>query len=332
MTDTLLDKRKSLILKGVGILLMLTHHLFYSQWSQANYDDVVVHGIALVNQLGIFSKLCVAIFVFASGYGLTVSTPKDIKLKDFYWYRFRKLYLNYWFVWLLFVPLGIIVFGRTFSDAYGDYAAIKGALDFFGLLSMFHVDSYNPTWWFYNCILILYLLFPLINKVLWRTPYLVLSVALSIGILNFIPGINVIASYLFVFLTGILLARMPLEWINNTKWWQIVIALILLSVWRMSRLSPKHIVDAMLCVGMAFLIHKQALENWVGAILALLGKHSMNMFLIHTFIFYFWFTDYIYITRNPLLILLSLMVSSLLCSVAIERVKNMVGFYKLLQR
>ena len=332
MTDTLLDKRKSLILKGVGILLMLTHHLFYSKWSQANYDDVVVHGIAIVNQLGIFSKICVAIFVFASGYGLTVSTPKDIKLRDFYWFRFRKLYLNYWFVWLLFVPIGIIVFGRTFSNAYGDYAAIKGTLDFFGLLNMFHVDSYNPTWWFYNCILILYLLFPLLNNVLWRTPYLVLSVALSIGILNFIPGINVIASYVFVFLTGMLLARMPLKWINNTKWWQIVIALILLSVWRMSRLSPKHIVDAMFCVGIAILIHKQALENCVGGILALLGKHSMNMFLIHTFIFYFWFTDYIYITRNPLLILLSLVVSSLLCSVAIEQVKNMVGFYKLLQR
>lgn len=332
MHDALIDKRNSMIIRGGGILLMLIHHLFYSKWSQDYYDDIVVHGIALVNQLGIFSKLCVAIFVFSSGYGLVVSTPKDIKLKDFYWYRFRKLYLNYWFVWLLFVPIGIYVFGRTFSDAYGDHVAIKGALDIFGLLSMFNIDSYNPTWWFYNCILILYLLFPLLNKVLWRAPYLTLSVALTIGMFGFIPGINVIASYLFVFITGMLVARMPLKWINNTNWWQIVIALILLSVWRMSQLSPKHIVDAMLCVGIAFLIYKQALENWVGNLLALLGKHSMNMFLIHTFIFYFWFPDYIYITRNPLLILLSLVVTSLLCSVAIERVKNMVDFYKLLQR
>ena len=332
MTGTLLDKRKSLIIKGWGILLMLTHHLFYSKWSQAYYDDIVVHGIALVNQLGIFSKLCVAIFVFASGYGLTVSTPKDMKLKDFYWYRFRKLYLNYWFVWLLFVPIGIVVFGRTFTNAYGDHAAIKGVLDLFGMLSMFGIDSYNPTWWFYSCILILYLLFPLINKFLWRTPYFVLSVALSIGMFAFIPGINVIASYLFVFLTGMVLARMPLDWINNTKWWQIAIALMLLAVWRMSQLSPKHIADAMLCAGMAFLINKLAFDNWIGNVLAELGKHSMNMFLIHTFIFYFWFTDYIYITRNPLLILLSLVVPSFLCSVFIERIKNEIGFYKLLKR
>lgn len=332
MNGTLIDKRKSLIIRGGGILLMLTHHLFYSKWSQAYYDDIVVHGTALVNQLGVFSKLCVAIFVFLSGYGLTVSTPKDIKLTDFYWYRFRKLYLNYWFIWLLFVPIGVFVFGRTFADAYGDNAAIKGALDIFGLLCMFNVNSYNPTWWFYNCILMLYLLFPLLNKVLWRTPYLTLCVALTIGLFGFIPGINVIASYLFVFLTGMFLARIPLKWINNTKGWQIVIALFLLSVWRMSQVSPKHIVDAMLCAGLAFLIHKQTLENWIGMILAFLGKHSMNMFLIHTFIFYFWFPDYIYITRNPLLILLSLVVTSLLCSVIIERIKNVVGFYKLLKR
>ena len=283
--ECLLNKRNSLILKGAGISLMLIHHLFYLDEMRPYYNDIIIHGHGLVNQIGIFCKLCVAVFVFVSGYGLAVSTPKSIKLKDFYWHRFKKLYLNYWFIWLLFVPIGVFVFGRTFTDAYGEYVTIRGALDFFGLLKMFGIDSYNPTWWFYNCILILYLMFPLINKVLWRTPFLTVSFALAIGILSFVPGINVIYSYLFVFIMGMLIIRMPLKWIERTKWWHVLIALVVLSGWRFSQASPKHIVDAMLCVGMALLIYKLHLENWIGHIFVEIGKHSMNMFLIHTFIF-----------------------------------------------
>lgn len=221
------------------------------------------------------------------------------------------------------------MFDRTFVVAYSDHVAIKVALDFLGVLKMFDIDSYNPTWWFYNCILILYLLFPLINKVLWRTPFLTVSVALAIGILSFVPGINVIYSYLFVFIMGMLITRMPLKWIERTKWWHVLIALVVLSGWRFSQASPKHIVDAMLCLGLALLIYKWLLENWIGHIFAELGKHSMNMFLIHTFIFYFWFRDYIYITRNPLLIFLSLLLTSYLVSLVIEWIKKEMGFYKL---
>ena len=282
----------------------------------------------LRNQLGIFCKLCVAVFVFASGYGLVISTPENVKLKEFYWRRLKKLYLNYWFVWLLFVPAGVLVFGRTFVDAYGDNSAIKAALDFWGILKMCDVDSYNPTWWFYNCIIILYLLFPLFNRVLWLTPFLTVSVAMAIGILSFVPGINVIYSYLFVFIMGMLIARMPLKWIEKTKNWHILIALAALSGWRFSLVSPKHIVDAMLCAGMAIFIYKLPLENWIGHVFAELGKHSMNMFLIHTFIFYFWFRDFIYITRNPLLIFLSLLLISYLASLIIEKIKKSMGFYK----
>lgn len=194
---------------------------------------------------------------------------------------------------------------------------------------MFGIDSYNPTWWFYNCILILYLMFPQINKVLWRTPFLTVSFALAIGILSFVPGINVIYSYLFVFIMGMLIIRMPLKWIERTKWWHVLIALVVLSGWRFSQASPKHIVDAMLCLGLALLIYKWLLENWIGHIFVELGKHSMNMFLIHTFIFYFWFRDYIYITRDPLLIFLSLLLTSYLVSLVIEWIKKEMGFYKL---
>ena len=85
------------ILKGLAIMLMLVHHLFWKQ--NGLYDDVhLIRDLYLVNQIGVFSKVCVAIFVFLSGYGLTIQAEKKSgigKLSDFYWHRFKKLYLNY---------------------------------------------------------------------------------------------------------------------------------------------------------------------------------------------------------------------------------------------
>ena len=311
---------------------MLFHHLFYSEWSLPLYDDITIHGNGVINQLGIFSKLCVAVFVFVSGYGLVVSTPIDIKLKDFYWHRFKKLYLNYWFVWILFVPISVFVFGRTFIEAYGNHYLVKAILEFFGLSKMIGIMGYNPTWWFYSCIVLLYLLFPLLYKYMFKCTYLIICLAVTIVLVRFLPGINLISDYLFAFVTGMLIAKMPISWIKGVRVWHIVVALLLLTSWRFSELSPTHIVDGLLCVGMALLLYKIPMNNWTGRIMENLGKHSMNMFLIHTFIFYYWFRDYIYFTRNPILIFLSLLITSYLFSLVIEWLKRISGFYRLINR
>ena len=308
---------------------MLIHHLFYSEWSRPLYDDITIHGVGVVNQIGHFCKLCVAVFVFASGYGLVESTPQGVKLKEFYWHRFKKLYLNYWYIWLLFVPIAYFVFGRTFTDAYGDHATIKGFLDFFGLLAMFGIDSYNPTWWFYNCIIILYLLFPLLNRWLLKSTYLLVCLAVTCGLLSFFPGVNVVSGYLLVFLVGMLLAKMPVTWVKDTQWWQLLIALMMLSLWRLTKNCPTQIADALLCAGMALMVYKIKWSKWIESVMVSLGKHSMNMFLTHTFIFYLWFSKYIYITRNPMTIFLTLLIVSFLLSVLIEKTKQWIGFYRI---
>jgi len=309
---------------------MLVHHLFYNDWSRELYDDISFHGIGIVNQIGIFSKLCVAIFVFVSGYGLVASTQGDIGLKEFYFHRFKKLYLNYWFIWVLFVPIGVFVFGRSLNDAYGENVALKTVLDFFGILKLFGTEHYNPTWWFYSCIIVLYLLFPLLSKTLKTATYFILSVALTIGVAGkLVPSIGVALGYLLAFVCGMMMAKIPLKFFEKTTVWQIVLALCMLTLLRFARTSPKNVADAMICVGLSLFLYKVPLKNAIGKVLEELGKHSMNMFLIHTFIFYFWFRNFIYITRNPILIFLSLLVSSYILSVMIEFIKKQIGFYKI---
>lgn len=56
-------------LKGIALLFLLCHHLFYIQ--DGSYHDILLFGkYPLVQEFGIACKVCVAIFVFLSGYGL----------------------------------------------------------------------------------------------------------------------------------------------------------------------------------------------------------------------------------------------------------------------
>lgn len=66
-----LSKTDTLVLKGVALLLLLSHHLFYK--NPGLYNDITIIGNhQLVQTVGIVSKVCVSIFVFLSGYGLYI--------------------------------------------------------------------------------------------------------------------------------------------------------------------------------------------------------------------------------------------------------------------
>ena len=188
------------ILKGIAVLLLLFHHLFLEG---VGFDDLYVGQIPLMQTFGAQSKLCVAIFVFLSGYGLTAGAIKTggiPNLLAFYRKRYVKLMVNFWLIWLLFVPVGVLAFNRTFPDVYGEHYIIRIFTDLLGVCS---TSSYNPTWWFYGCIICLYILFPFLYKIM---DYWYLLIPIS-GVLAFVwiiptPGFDICRSYLCVFLLG----------------------------------------------------------------------------------------------------------------------------------
>lgn len=60
-----------------------------------------------------------------------------------------------------------------------------------------------------------------------------------------------------------------------------------------------------------------------------MGKYGFNIFLFHTFIYYLYFPQLIYATSNPILIFLSLLISFMMLSWAIEKLKMVLQFYEL---
>ena len=68
-TDYRITLDETWVIKAIAIIAMLVHHLFYEH---PEFGGTIVN-------IGMSGKICVALFVFLSGYGMATSFPKDIK-------------------------------------------------------------------------------------------------------------------------------------------------------------------------------------------------------------------------------------------------------------
>ena len=138
--------------KGVALILLLWHHLFYKHPE----FGPLVHTSALL------AKVCVAMFVFLSGYGFAESVrARKFELLRFYRTRLVPLYANYWLIAALFVSLGVWVMGVSLESAYTDHPYGKFLVQMTGLHRYaFPEYGYNATWWYMSVIIPLVLLFP----------------------------------------------------------------------------------------------------------------------------------------------------------------------------
>ena len=315
------------VLKGVALLLLLCHHCF--ELGQP-YDDIVLFGHPVVQNIGELSKLCVTIFVFLSGYGLTIQNMAKGGVGNvlhFYRRRYVKLMINYWLIWLLFVPLGIFVFNRTFPIVYGEHYAWAAFWDFLGLHQAITGSpwGYNPTWWFYSCIIMLYLLYPIIWKFRkWWMVMIPFSIMFPF-VAHFFPlfepsGCTI---YLLAFICGILLAYLRPEMGGASSPGKLLLFIFfLISCWVRFYMHTIMWDSAITILGVVLYINV-LLPRFICRSLAFIGKHSYNIFLFHTFIYYYYFPEYIYWSKNPLIIYATLLMTCLLISIGIEKIKNL---------
>lgn len=331
------------VIKGVAICAMLWHHLFVGSQEFSSG----------VERVAATCKVCVALFVFLSGYGLTIRFEKKSfqgwKNKTahvvlFLLRRFTKFYLNYWVVFLLFVPIGVFIFGRTPSVAYGENgsSAINLLLDFLGLQGY---NSYNITWWFNRLILCLYLFFPFLYWAMksrlvfsWMLLLLYFDPGSILYPLRFVAqGLDV---YIITFALGICTAahkeglNRALQKINVFAVLCILfaVAATFLYLRNSGAFDDSNGFGADPLATVPLVLFIAVLSNLFDMkfrFLVFLGRHAINIFLLHTFIFSYFFHSFIYSFENPFLIFLALLCSSLLLSFILEYLKKHLGFYKL---
>lgn len=349
-----MTKRESNIFKCLAILLMLSHHLFMyadqAWFPQLTYGPLLSTPEQLAN-FGMLCKLCVTIFVFVTAYGTTMSyrgntMEDDRTLICTSTRRLVKLLLSFQLVFVLTYPLCPLG-GKNWFTVYSPSRLeniFYGLIDFFGLAYVIDSPSYNSSWWYMSYAITLVLTLPWLIKLCRRGGFFLL-----------LPGLMAVRwvrvefaffRYFLIVLLGILLAEYGVvervkAWYDKTKlplkMLTILLCLLLIKavsvLWLRAGEGLMDIYEALMCLAACFLVLAiLARIPGLNTAAEFIGRHSMNIYFFHDFIYEKWFYDFTYSLRYPALIFLFLLGSSLLFSMAVEELKKLLHFDRLVAR
>lgn len=338
-----LTRQDTSVMKGIAICAMLCHHLYgFSPDGVEPYSGVLTW-------LGVLGKVCVALFLFCSGYGLAANYKPQSILDDikFVAKRLVKFYANYWVIFLIFVPITVFACHRPLTDAYGADANIYWCL-FKDILGLQGFDSYNITWWFNLMIIILYLIFPLLYRTAQYAPWLVLLIGLGVMRMAYhLPhnSMDIFTSQ-FAFVAGLVWQLYENKFTKVTAWMVehkytfaicslvLTIFFIALRMWPIIPSWKGTRIDPFLTGSFALVVISigRYLPRTSG-VFAFLGKHSMNIYMMHTFFNSFYCKELLHSGEwmrcggNFVL----LMIICLSISITIEFLKDKIRFYELVQ-
>ena len=308
------------ICKGVAIILLLAHHLFYTKAAVPK----TFLGRTFWYDFAILGKVCVPIFLILSGYGIYSSfSAKKRSVVGFYKHVAVNLYARFWPIFALsLIPL--VCVGGGMKSVWPD--VWRFAINFFGVQLLFGEWGYNPTWWFLSLIIVCYALFPLLWYGVRRFP---VETGLALLALGLGPH-HIWQQFICPFGVGCFMAAYNVfdqfdKWTRPRKMLLVLGAVILFCVVRLWNVKASGVEAGYAFLGDVAIAAGLTLICWytvnasslAGKALRLIGVHSMNIFLVHTFIFGIYLRDFSYSTKYPPLIMLQLLIVSLALSFAI---------------
>lgn len=330
MHDRAISKSKSKIIKMIAVALMVVHHLFAfpSRIQRVSYKFIWdVNGIPIEQILGLAGSICVPIFLFLSGYGLYIVYGDKVTYREIK-HRIINLYKNYWIIFFMFIPLGILRGVYVFN-------AKEFILNTLALRSI-----YNEEWWFLRLYISLMLLYPIILKIVNKfNKNKVLFISFILNIIGFelnkiliILGIDLISTNIvvivlsgqFMFVLGIIVCKYSLfDKLNNKikySYWQNNLSLITISFLIIITLNIASIADIaklILTPIFIFFLNNIISENFKWN---MFSNHLTNIWLIHSFFCYYLFQRLVFAFRYSLLIFLCTVILSWICSIVINRI------------
>lgn len=283
-------------MKGIAILLLLAHHLFFGQL------PIPIHwfgGDTYIQIFATLSKVCVCIFAILSGYGLSEQYKNTTETDtNFIFSKVKKLLKNYWFVFFIFVPMGFLL-GENPISVYG--FGMQGVFNFladaFGIAAFTGSPTMNFTWWYIETALVFFFLFPVFYRAIKKVPYLIIIATwilfgkyaaiycreifwfcpFCIGI--FCSQHNVFNKYLYNLRYSPMKTQITIRSLSAVGliFWTIMRSKFGIVIDPIFALS---IISFTVCFIMEFKTLKRTLQ--------VLGFHSGNIFMIHSFIYYYY--------------------------------------------
>ncbi|MGG4219015.1 acyltransferase family protein [Paenibacillus jamilae] len=319
------------IAKGIAVILLLVHHLFAFP-DRLKYDYVSLFSLFHERgefYLGHFGQIAICIFLFLSGYGLyksNVQNPQHLMQKSFT--RLSKIMINYWVVFLLFIPVGLYFFGN--SDRFQHSSTMDFLRNFIALSS-----SYNGEWWFLYDYILLLLIFPVTFQAFQRNAWVTLLIAGLVFYNSYSQGnYYSIMYWQLPFMIGLFFAKYKLySWMNkiyssiifNNILFDVIVLVLLFRFRTTSQLFEKTTID--MIIAPVFILVSIHLMNKLKLTrpFAYLGKNSMNIWLTHTFFCYYYFQSIVFFPKVSILILLWLVLLTVLTSIIVNRIISRIN-------
>ena len=158
-------------LKGLGILTVVFAHFAYMLVTNADF----------LFPLSIIAGVGVDLFLFMSGYGLTVGMlKKPLPILEFYKRRVIKIFIPFWVAIILIFAANAIFLDIHYTVPY----MIQSLLGWFPTAEGF--DDVNSPFWYITWMMMFYVLFPLVfsTKRPWLSAIILAVIATLIGVYN----------------------------------------------------------------------------------------------------------------------------------------------------
>lgn len=299
-------------MKGIAILLMLLHHLFYSRDS--------AHGLPvsylLLNTKQMvaaarFCKICVPAFVFVTAYGMAAKYETIGQGRKHFGKltlrRYVSLMVSFLFVYVLafvFCQAGGM---RSYREVYGTGAksVLYAVIDMLGMTYFTDTPTMNPTWWYMSVAILLIFVLPVIWKLTEKIGLLLVPALAAVMVvlklqnnqamlclLTAAVGVWCEKRRFFDRISAILGKRTGYRIMGALAYLAVIAGLLVLKIRTGNRLWV--LIYPLSAVSIAGVLCCGSGEGWIYRMLRFFGRYSMYMFLTHTFLKSYYLHDFIY--------------------------------------
>ena len=355
-------KEHTMQMKGIAIIILLFHHCFLNaqRWATVPYEKLATtkgwgyYPISFapfsshtIQYLASFSKICVAMFVFMTGYGMWVSYESQKKKTTMSNYIKKRMVTLMTGFLIIFVVTEILAIptGR-FIEVYGhDFrSVVYMIIDALGLAKLLGTPLFCLTWWYMSLAIVLIMIFPFVHSIMEKYQWVVDDASIIVPRACGFGQSTDLFRYLLAYTLGMyfaqhdLLARIKEKFMEQNvagKLLSLIVSLIGLAVIIKCRQNAwigwKYLDfwDGFAAMYVIVLSYIYILNGkWIVKGLGFLGKHSMNIFLIHSFYRDVFFHKFTYSFYYAWLDYIVLMAISLVTSIVLEWFKKLIRYEK----
>lgn len=335
-------KDHTLITKGILVIMLLAHHVFYKDDALPHNIDTIIKDTKVFYDIASYCKICIAGFAFLTAYGMTQKFKKmnSNDPKSYFTVtvkRLLKLELSIAIIYIFAVLYKRFVVVQSLQELYreeGESVAamlLNMVIDMLGLADYSQTPLINVTWWYLSYAILLITAMPFIYMAYRKFRYLLILA----GCLLPYAVLNSEVSFALLLPVVILGTAFSYEdWFAKLQCrhkWQgavrLMISMFLLYTAYLCYITTNRVFSFTLAAVIPYVAFQFVSRiPGINICLKYLGKHATNIFLVHTFIYRYYYTDFIYSFHYAPYILLVLLGTSLCVSIVIELLKKITGY------